>query len=237
MDTTWDKLRAVVCALGIHALVLGLLFVSLLSQHAPQASAAEGSIIEATLVSLPLQSATAEQAVQNALPQQPIPLPAPTLEAASQQPSPDTVASDDLSPIANPIADQKPSQDRAEPPAPSTALQTTVALPTPSQTPAGSVGDGMDLEAQYRQAIHETAARNWHHDGVPENVHCHVQFKQSPGGTVFDVVFLDCPLDPIGRTSVLEALKKTPLPYVGFESVFLPQSTLDLCYPKEACIK
>jgi colicin import membrane protein len=238
MDTTRDKLRAVVYALGVHALVFGLLFASLLSQHGSQASATQASMIEATLVSAPLPDLVAEQTAPSAIQQQaapPQPMPAPAPEDATQPAHSDTVDQDNSATAAMRNADQE--QHREEKTAASAAAQTTVAPSESAQTQAGSTGIGIDLEAEYRKAILQTANENWHHDGVPQNVHCHVQFKQSPGGDVFDVVFLDCPLDPAGRTSVLEALKRTPLPYAGFESVFLPQSTLDMCYPEGACFK
>jgi len=239
MDTSWDQLRAVVYAMGVHACVFGLLFVSLLWQHAPRASATKGTMIEATLVSATMPSDVAVQVSPSVDQQQtispPQPTPAPTLEDAAKPSPPDVIDQDTIAHAATRNPDQEQPHDRPEQLAPNDASQASAAAPVSPQTPTGSAADGMDLETRYLQAIKDVANQNWHHDGVPENVHCNVQFKQSPGGEVFDVVFLDCPLDPVGRTSVLEALKRTPLPYAGFESVFLPQSTLDLCYPEEAC--
>jgi colicin import membrane protein len=129
----------------------------------------------------------------------------------------------------------KQLQDQAARVAQGHAPPAAVAATTPPHPPAGSAGAGTDLRGKYVQAIKAVANENWHHENVPEKVHCIVQFKQLPGGEVFLVNFLDCPLDAAGRESVEAALKRTPLPYAGFESVFQPQGKIDMCYPEEAC--
>jgi colicin import membrane protein len=91
------------------------------------------------------------------------------------------------------------------------------------------------LALGYMQAIREVANANWHHDNIPERVHCNVRLKQLVGGEVVNVDFVDCPFDATGRATVEAALERTPLPYAGFESVFNPEINIDMCYPEEAC--
>jgi len=38
-----------------------------------------------------------------------------------------------------------------------------------------------------------------------------------------------------GREFVERALKKAPMPYSGFETVFMRQVELGFCYPREDC--
>jgi colicin import membrane protein len=105
-------------------------------------------------------------------------------------------------------------------------------------TPAAAAGpppESMSLRARYLTAIRAVVNQNWRHDGVPERTHCTVKFKQVPGGEVFEVGFGDCPFDANAKASVEDALKRTPLPYSGFESAFLREGTIDMCYPEEAC--
>ena len=90
METTWDKLRAVVFAVGLHVLVVGLLFIGLARPVTASADAA-GPIIQATLVSSPQQSAAIAKAIK-ALDQKtapdtapPLPKPEPKQQDVPQQ--------------------------------------------------------------------------------------------------------------------------------------------------------
>lgn len=108
--------------------------------------------------------------------------------------------------------------------------------PTPAPTaPVGNRGVDAGLLARYKAAMTQTADANWNRSQAPELTHCRVRFTQIPGGEVIDVAYLNCPFDAAARDSVDRALRKTPMPYSGFESVFLRQWELDFCYPKEAC--
>lgn len=108
------------------------------------------------------------------------------------------------------------------------------ATPTPTP-PAGSNGRARDLENAYIAALNQTARENWNTSLAPELQRCQVRFTQIPGGEVINVEFLSCPYDAQGRDSVERALRKTPMPYAGFETVFQRQIVLTMCYPKEDC--
>ena len=54
-------------------------------------------------------------------------------------------------------------------------------------------------------------------------------------GEVINVEFMNCPYDSEGREFVERALKKTPMPYSGFEPVFMRQVELSFCYQREDC--
>jgi colicin import membrane protein len=131
METTWDKLRAVLFAVGLHVLVVGLLFVGLLTQAVPVSADAEGPIIEASLVSSPQQSAAIakaikaldQKAVQDATPPPP-PRPEPKpqdVQPPPQQlapqaplPKPDTVDQEEVRRVAEQAAEQKKLQEQEE---------------------------------------------------------------------------------------------------------------------------
>ena len=107
--------------------------------------------------------------------------------------------------------------------------------PAAANPPPGNNGQAKGLESAYIAALHQTAQQNWNTSLAPELQRCQVRFTQIPGGEVINVEFMACPYDAQGRDSVERALRKTPMPYAGFESVFQRQITLTMCYPKEAC--
>lgn len=114
------------------------------------------------------------------------------------------------------------SSERA-PPAPAT------------REPAGNRGLDEGLLSRYKAAMLQTADQNWNHLGAPELTTCKVRFTQIPGGEVINVEFMRCPYDAEGREFVERALKKTPMPYSGFEPVFMRQVELSFCFPREDC--
>ncbi|WP_034210868.1 hypothetical protein [Arenimonas metalli] len=116
--------------------------------------------------------------------------------------------------------------DRETAPAPS---------PAPAQPAGGNNGVDTDLAARYALAMLQTAEMNWNRSLAPESTPCKVRFTQIPGGEVIDISFLSCPFDGQARESVERALRRSPMPYAGFEPVFQRQIDLTFCYPQEAC--
>lgn len=116
--------------------------------------------------------------------------------------------------------------DRDAAPAPS---------PAPAQPAGGNNGVDTDLAAKYALAMLQTAEMNWNRSLAPERTPCRVSFTQIPGGEVIDVRFLACGFDDQARESVERALRRSPMPYAGFEPVFKRQIELTFCYPQEAC--
>lgn len=119
-------------------------------------------------------------------------------------------------------------------------LRATAPKPAPARArapdaPAGERGVDDSLQARYRAAMLQTAEQNWNHVGAPELARCKVRFAQIPGGMITKVEFIDCPYDGQGREFVDRALRKDPMPYQGFEKVFMPRVELTFCYPKEDC--
>ena len=103
--------------------------------------------------------------------------------------------------------------------------------------PPGEGGRDEGLLALYKAAMLQTADQNWNHIGAPELTQCRVRFTQIPGGEVINVEFMSCPYDSQGREFVDRALRKTPMPYSGFENVFLRKVELTFCYPREECTR
>lgn len=109
--------------------------------------------------------------------------------------------------------------------------------PVAPEAPAGDRGADTGLLAAYKAAMLQTADQNWNHIGAPELTQCKVRFTQIPGGEVINVEFMSCPYDSQGREFVDRALRKTPMPYSGFEKVFLRKVELTFCYPREECTR
>ena len=109
--------------------------------------------------------------------------------------------------------------------------------PAPAREPAPAGNRGVDegLLARYKAQMLQTADQNWNHLGAPELTTCKVRFTQIPGGEVINVEFMRCPYDAEGREFVERALKKAPMPYSGFEPVFMRQVELSFCFPREEC--
>lgn len=123
---------------------------------------------------------------------------------------------------------QQLADREAAPPAPQPA-------PPSAASAGGNNGVDTDLAARYALAMLQTAQQNWNRVLAPERTRCEVRFTQIPGGEVIAVDFLTCPFDAQARESVERALRRTPMPYQGFEPVFRRQVTLTFCYPEEAC--
>ncbi|GAB2490566.1 cell envelope integrity protein TolA [Arenimonas alkanexedens] len=107
--------------------------------------------------------------------------------------------------------------------------------PAPAQPAGGNNGVDTDLAAKYALAMLQTAEMNWNRSLAPERTPCKVRFTQIPGGEIIDVSFLSCGFDAQARESVERALRRSPMPYAGFEPVFKRQIDLTFCYPQEAC--
>jgi colicin import membrane protein len=116
-------------------------------------------------------------------------------------------------------------------------LQAEAPRPAPAREPAPAGNRGVDegLLSRYKAAMLQSADQNWNHLGAPELTTCKVRFTQIPGGEVINVEFMRCPYDAEGREFVERALKKAPMPYAGFEPVFMRQVELSFCFPREEC--
>jgi colicin import membrane protein len=124
-------------------------------------------------------------------------------------------------------------------------LEDLQATPAPVRTPnttgsprtAGNPNANNDLLARYKAAIKATIDNNWRRTGAEPLQRCRVELTQIPGGEVIDVKFIDCPFSPEGVENAERAVRLTPLPYSGFESVFARKQTFIFCYPTEQCEK
>jgi colicin import membrane protein len=124
---------------------------------------------------------------------------------------------------------QQLADAQARPPA---APERSEQPPAPA---GGNNGDRTDLLARYAVAMNQMAQQNWNRVLAAERVPCQVEFTQIPGGEVIDVNFKVCGFDAQGRESVERALRKSPMPYDEFKTVFQRKVTLTFCYPQEAC--
>lgn len=98
---------------------------------------------------------------------------------------------------------------------------------TEPQQPVGSQRAGQDvaedLLSQYAGMIQEVVTQNWRRPAnTPMGIRCTLNVRQIPGGEVIGVsVGSPCNADPLIQQSIIEAVERaSPLPYMGFESVF-----------------
>jgi colicin import membrane protein len=101
---------------------------------------------------------------------------------------------------------------------------------TPSRPPPpGNPDSRLAESAGYQVALMNAILRQWTR---PESVKlgqvCQVLIRQIPGGEVVSVeISPSCPYDEQGRRSVEAAiLKASPLPYAGYEAVFVRNPVL-----------
>ena len=100
---------------------------------------------------------------------------------------------------------------------------------TPTRPPPGNPDSRSAENAGYQVALMNAILRQWTR---PESVRlgqeCQVLIRQIPGGEVVSVeISPSCPYDEQGRRSVEAAiLKASPLPYAGFEDVFVRNPVL-----------
>ncbi|RYF63586.1 MAG: cell envelope integrity protein TolA [Comamonadaceae bacterium] len=101
---------------------------------------------------------------------------------------------------------------------------------TPSRPPPGNPDSRASDSGRYQAALMDAIKRQWTR---PESVAlgqvCQVLIRQIPGGEVVSVeISPNCPYDEQGRRSVEAAvLKASPLPYAGFEDVFVRNPVLN----------
>lgn len=99
----------------------------------------------------------------------------------------------------------------------------------PTRPPAGDPAATSSKRAEYSVALMNAILRQWTR---PESVQlgqvCQVLIRQLPGGEVVAVeVSPSCPYDALGRRSVEAAIfKASPLPYAGYEDVFVRDPVL-----------
>ncbi|KGM53064.1 hypothetical protein N792_02270 [Lysobacter concretionis Ko07 = DSM 16239] len=106
----------------------------------------------------------------------------------------------------------------------------TAAGASSASPPPGNNGTDTGLEARYAAALQEAILSKWTRpETVPVGARCRLVIKQLPGGEVMSAeVSSPCAYDEQGRRSIEAAvLKAQPLPYAGFEKVFVRTLTLN----------
>ena len=87
--------------------------------------------------------------------------------------------------------------------------------------------------ARYAAALQQAIAQNWTRpESVPLGQRCKLTIHQLPGGTLVPGREVEndpsCPYDDAGKRSIEAAvLKAQPLPYAGFEKVFVRNPTVN----------
>ncbi|GMU43690.1 MAG: hypothetical protein DYH17_13015 [Xanthomonadales bacterium PRO6] len=103
--------------------------------------------------------------------------------------------------------------------------------PEGSQRPGQDVAN--DLLSQYAGLIQEVVTQNWRRPAnTPAGIRCTLRVRQIPGGEVIGVsIGTPCNADPLIQQSIIEAVERaSPLPYMGFESVFQPALNFNFRY-------
>jgi colicin import membrane protein len=103
--------------------------------------------------------------------------------------------------------------------------------PVGSQRPGQDVAN--DLLSQYAGLIQEVVTQNWRRPAnTPTGIRCVLRVRQIPGGEVIGVTIgSPCNADPLIQQSIIDAVERaSPLPYMGFESVFQPALNFNFRY-------
>lgn len=97
---------------------------------------------------------------------------------------------------------------------------------------AGTGGTQNDLRSRYFFAITQQVQQNWlRPDSTRPPIRCSIRIAQIPGGDVIDVSFVgQCNTDELTRRSIEAAVRRAPLPYAGYESVFTRNITFDFSW-------
>lgn len=87
-----------------------------------------------------------------------------------------------------------------------------------------------EIDAKYRLAIESAIEAQFLRPGDLPNVACTVHITQAPGGYVTRaVVDGSCPYDEAGKRALWGAvMRAVPLPYQGFEAVFVPSMDIQV---------
>jgi colicin import membrane protein len=102
---------------------------------------------------------------------------------------------------------------------------------------AGTNGRDQSLLGQYIVAIQNSVRANWLRPDSVQSVRCTVRIVQIPGGEVISASIVGtCNADDLTRRSVEAAVQRaSPLPYRGFETVFVRSIDFNFCYPETLC--
>lgn len=103
--------------------------------------------------------------------------------------------------------------------------------PEGSPRPGADVAN--DLLSQYAGLIQEVVTQNWRRPAnTPAGIRCSLRVRQIPGGEVIGVtVGSPCNADPLIQQSIIDAVERaSPLPYMGFETVFEPTLNFNFRY-------
>lgn len=106
-------------------------------------------------------------------------------------------------------------------------------VPEADQAKSGSNGTDNSLLAQYQAAIQNAVLNSWlRPDTAVQGLRCMLRIVQIPGGDVISVQVINpCNADPLTRNSIEQAVKRAaPLPYKGYESVFLREINFNFTY-------
>ncbi|MCE7951176.1 MAG: protein TolA [Xanthomonadales bacterium PRO7] len=106
-------------------------------------------------------------------------------------------------------------------------------VPEAEQAKSGTNGSDDSLSAQYQAAIQNAVTENWlRPDSAVPGLKCMLRIVQIPGGDVIGVQLSNpCNADAQTRDSIEQAVKRaSPLPYKGYEKVFLRQIDFNFTY-------
>jgi colicin import membrane protein len=112
-------------------------------------------------------------------------------------------------------------------------ILTQTATDEPEGSPRQGADVANDLTNQYRGLLQAVVTQNWRRPvNTPPGIRCNLRVRQIPGGEVIGVTIgSPCNADPLIQQSIIDAVERaSPLPYMGFESVFDPSLNFNFRY-------
>ena len=111
--------------------------------------------------------------------------------------------------------------------------ENTTSNPSPNESAhgsqPGSSETGDDLESRYIDMLKAAIYSKWKTSGDTKLGSCDLSIQQGIGGSVLTAKLVNCNLSPTEQRAFEAAtLMAQPLPYTGFESVFLENRTINV---------
>ena len=156
--------------------------------------------------------------------------------ANPESPAPETAVTEDLTPETE-NQDQQPDRDKTPTPIDSVATESVPdeGARSPSTNESsngsqlGSSGTGDDLESRYIATLKATIYSKWKTSNGGKLGSCDLTIQQAIGGSVLTAKLVNCNLSPAEQRAFEAAtLMAQPLPYAGFESVFVENRTINV---------
>lgn len=222
-----DHVVAGLVALGVHAMLLLLILAPLAGSRGDGVPEAAGGALSVQFIHIRADGADVTQTAASTM--------------AASMPAPDPVADEELADVVSEAhtvqeqelpataAEHATGLDDAVPEHDAAHAKTRLADSAHGGNDGGQ-SSGDDLLARYHAAMRARISAMWtERTGQPLPRACRITLELAPGGALLSASVGDCALERADHNQLEAAtLMAQPMPYSGFESVFVPALDLQL---------